>query len=487
MMKRGQWFFIFTGIVFLFIPACQTGITGELRPNLPPETHTVADTIKRSGEQRLNSEVHIRWWGDDPDGFVTGYEFSFDGSRWTRTASNDSVFLLSPPPGSDTVDFHFRVRAIDNEGLRDPSPAELIYPVKNSKPVASILPGVFEPAISYPAVKVSWKGSDPDGFDNISHFEYLWNDTTADPVVIDKFNTSATFVALDPRAPSSRFEVYLNNDETPQSFSEENILLNDTNRFYIRVVDNSGARSPYAASAPFFIKRVQSDILLVNAYASGFQAVESFYTQQLKAIGIDRMDTLRIFEQKAGEYVNRSPDNLTQGRVFGLFDYIVWFGSNAQESFSLAQKSTAGFFNRGGKMMMAMYISSSFDEQSQFLEFTPVQSLVNPEDTTIMLDINDTLMPMLPGYPPLASTAIVGVVKPIVPEIGSEIAYTAPLLARDKNGTLSPWTGIRNVMVMRRQQGVPNFFISSLELQKLNGLGNADELFRKVLIDEFGY
>lgn len=487
MMKREALFFISISIVSLLLSACQTGIKGDLQPNQAPETHTVADTIKRSGDNRLNSEVHIRWWGDDPDGFVTGFEFSFDGSNWTHSASNDSVFLLSPPPGKDTVDFHFYVRAIDNQGLRDPSPALLIYPVKNSRPVASILPGAFEPAASYPAVKMTWKGSDPDGFDNLSHFEYLWNDTTAEPIVIDKFNNSATFVALDPRAQASEFEVYLNNDESPQNFREQRIILNDTNRFYIRAVDNSGARSYYAASAPIFIKRVQSDILLVDAYTSGFQAVETFYTQQLNAIGIDHMDTLRIFEKKAGEYINRSPDNLTQGRVFGLFDYIIWFGSNAQESFSLAQKSTAGFFNSGGKMMMAMYISSSFDEQSQFLEFTPIHSLVNPVDTSIILDINDTLMPMQPGYPPLVSTAIVGVVKPIVAEIGSEVAYSAPLLARDKNGNLSPWNGIRNVMVMRRQQGVPNFFISSLELQKLNGLGNADDLFRKVLIDEFGY
>lgn len=479
--------FGFIALLVTIVAGCKTDLTGELEPNEAPETHTVVDTIKRGGDNRLNSEVHIRWWGDDPDGFVTGFEFSFDGSNWTHSASNDSVFLLSPPPGKDTVDFLFRVRAIDNEGLRDPSPALLIYPVKNSKPVASILPGAFEPVASYPAVKMTWKGSDPDGFDNLSHFEYLWNDTTAEPTVIDKFNNSATFVALDPRAQASEFEVYLNNDESPQNFSEQRIILNDTNRFYIRAVDNSGARSYYAASAPIFIKRVHSDILLVNAYTSGFQAVESFYTQQLKALGIDHMDTLRIFEKIAGEYINRSPDNLTQGRVFGLFDYIIWFGSNAQESFSLAQKSTAGFFNNGGKMIMAMYISSSFDEQSQFLEFTPIQSLVNPVDTTIMLDINDTLMPMQPGYPPLVSTAIVGVVKPIVAEIGSEVAYSAPLLARDKNGNLSPWNGIRNVMVMRSQQGVPNFFISSLELQKLNGLGNADDLFRKVLIDEFGY
>ena len=59
------------------LSACRTGFDGNLLDNQAPDTHTVADTIIRFGDDRLESEVVVRWWGDDPDGVVAGYEFTF--------------------------------------------------------------------------------------------------------------------------------------------------------------------------------------------------------------------------------------------------------------------------------------------------------------------------------------------------------------------------------------------------------------------------
>ena len=70
--------------------SCKKGFLGEHKGNQAPETHTVADTIIRSGSNRFISQIKITWWGDDKDGFIKGFEFSFDGSNWVYTTKQDS-------------------------------------------------------------------------------------------------------------------------------------------------------------------------------------------------------------------------------------------------------------------------------------------------------------------------------------------------------------------------------------------------------------
>lgn len=465
---------------------CETGFQGEVTANQPPETYTTLDTIIRSGVDRLNSEVHIRWWGDDPDGVIIGYEYTFDQSNWRFTEKNDSVFVLSPPPGQDTVDFAFQVRAVDNEGAVDPTPAVLVYPIKNSKPSIAFVVAGANPAISFPVVRYNWLASDPDGTANLSRIELSWNDTTGVVSSIDVVNTSGTFIATDVAANVSDAQLYLNNNTNPESFTVPGMRLNDTNRLYIRSVDNSDARSDWVASAPIYIKKVSSPILLVNAYNG--TSVEAFYKDQLVGQGIPVYDTLHIFATGAGgALTQQSPDNLTQSRVFDLFDVIIWFGNNAEKSLSLAQRTTADFFADGGKMLMAVYVSSVFDDQSQFFDFTPIESLVEFADTTLILTDTSQLFPAESGWPALRSTQFVGVVKPINASIGVAPLYAASLLANDRaNGVIFNWPGNDQVIVKQTNNGQTNFIMSVLELQNLDGNGNLDQFFQKVLIDEFG-
>ncbi len=140
-------------------------------------------------------------------------------------------------------------------------------------------------------------------------------------------------------------------------------------------------------------------------------------------------------------------------------------------------------------MLMSVYISSTFDPLSNFLDFTPIASLVNPVDTTLILDNGASLLPIDGGWPELQSTAIVGTVKPINLQIGAIPLYNAALTAKD-NITLSltPWTGVSTVMAKKTDiSGNTNFVIATLELNKLDGLTNMDLLFEKVLTDEFGF
>lgn len=467
-------------------------IAGTASANKAPETFTIVDTIIRVGEERLNAEVQIRWWGDDADGFISGFEFTFDSvldasTSWTFTSRYDSVFLLPPPPGKDSIDFVFSVRAVDNTDARDLTPARLIYPIKNTPPTVVFIPGAQNPINTFPALRFYWEATDIDGSGSIDRFELVWNDTTSPVYVMPLEATSAILRATDPRNATPDCEVFLNNATSPEPELMSGLRLNDTNRLYIRAIDNSAASSPFVSSYPMYVRMVNSDVLLVNAYTSGGSTVEDFYAQSLIAQGILSFDTIQIFEKVLGDLTQQSPDNLSQSMIFDFFETLIWFGNNAEKSLSLAQKTTISFFGQGGKMLMAVYVSSSFDEQSQFLDFTPIATLVDPVDTTLILTDTSRLAPQVSGWPQLESTGFVGVVKPMNLAIGSDALYSSHLLARDDSTLqISNWTGNAAVIGRRLNGGMSNFIISTLELQTLNGNGNIDSLFQKVYKDEFG-
>lgn len=477
----------------LCICACKTDIDGTQQGNAAPETHVVVDTIIRTGNDRLESRVDIRWWGNDADGYITGYEYTFEmpispSTSWIFIRSQDSVFLLQTPAGQDTADFTFSVRAIDDEGAIDPTPAQATYPVKNSAPSVAFLVGEDDPTLSFPIVKFFWEGSDPDGNDNLASYELYWNDTTATPFAVDASTFSATFEAESPFAGGeSDAQVFLNTSTTAEPGSIPGMRLGAWNVLYVRAVDQSAAKSGYVRSDSVYIRPVRSNVLLVNGYSGGSSSVFSFYVNQLSNLGITNYDTLTLFDASAPAQV--ASDNLTQTRIFDYWDLIVWFGNNAQSSLSLAQKTSADFFDDGGKMLMAIYVSSSFDEQSDFLDFTPIAELVTPDDTTLLLDINADIIAAESGWPNLQGTSIVGVVRPLITQIGATPLYNASLTARD-DATLSlnPWNGESVVMALKRDDsGNPNFVLSTLELQRLDGLGTINNFFDKVIVDEFGF
>lgn len=471
---------------------CSRGFEGELLSNGAPETYLVTDTIIRYGDDRLESEVALQWWGDDPDGFVEGYAFTFDAvitesTVWTFTTAQDSTFILAPPPGSDSADFIFHVRAIDNQGNVDPTPASLTIPVKNSPPAVSIQPGLNTPVRSFPALRFYWNGSDPDGAQNLLHYEVCFNDTTTAPFILASTVSSAIFEAVDPTLTDMVCRVFPNGAVTALAETMSGLKGDAWNTFYIRAVDQSNATSAFVAADSIFIKRKNSDILLVNGYST--LTNEAFYISHLATNGFTTVDTMQIFQTVDGAYTQQSADNLTQGKIFAMFDAIVWFSNNADNSFSLAQKTTEAFFNAGGKMLMSVYISSSFDPLSNFLDFTPIASLVSPEDTTLILDLGASLTPLEAGWPELQGTSIVGVVKPIQLQIGATPLYDATLTAKDNvTLTFTPWTGVSTVIASKADAfGQTNFVISTLELNKLDGLMNMDAFFEKVMLDAFGF
>jgi len=144
-MKNITKFVIIIFLGSLAILSCSEDISNNPLPNQPPKTFLTIFT-----ENNLNpviSRQTFNWWGDDPDGTVAGFVYTFNTNAenitewdtsvvsdpdWTFTTETQETFILSLA-GTDTI-YTFWVKAIDDEGAADPTGARQQYPIVNTKP-----------------------------------------------------------------------------------------------------------------------------------------------------------------------------------------------------------------------------------------------------------------------------------------------------------------------------------------------------------------
>ncbi len=490
-------------LVVSLIVSCKSGFEKERIALGDPETFMVVDTLFRTGENRLTTRVDANWWGNAPGGFVVGYEVSTDNQQtWHYTTTQDSSFLLNIPPGQDSADVVVYVRAIDNMGRKDPSPASTLFPIKNSKPKISFLfskplGGIASqnPIAVFPVIKYSFEGIDPDGQQDLATYELYINDTNASAFILPANASAFTLISENPKANGGPCKVYINNNLNALPGSIDGLKHNAANVFYLRAVDKAQSKSGYVASPSIWVKKVSSDILVINAYNSSKISVQNFYTNRLKNNGILLFDTLQATEIVSSNYTQLQPDFLTQSRTFALFKKMLWFADDASFSFSLGQRTTGTFFDNGGALFMAVAINSSFDPLSNFLDWTPIRQLVNPPGGSIFrVNINSQVAPVNAGWPILKSTAIIPSARPFeIPATTAQVKYDslyAGGIIESKSGQAPvAWNGISTVLAKRTLQstGNTNFIISSIPLEQFNGNANADSLFKKIVVDELEF
>ncbi|MCX6187034.1 MAG: hypothetical protein NTU43_08575 [Bacteroidetes bacterium] len=487
----------------LAIVACKKGFDGEKTPQSPPNTFMAVDSIHRNGVDRLTTRVVANWWGTSESGFVVGYEVSVDSMKtWQYTTRQDSAILLNIPPGSDSADIDIFVRAIDNLGQRDPSPASTLYPIKNTAPsvkfiyAASVGGSLTQnPTIAFPILKYNFQGIDPDGSGDIYQYELYLNDTNASPYILNAGTSTITLqgVKLDSLTNFTECLVFVGSSNKALSFRAQGLKLNASNTIYIRAVDKALAKSQLMASNPIYVKRPVSDILLVNAYSGGNLSVTNFYATRAINQGFSRFDTLQLTELDGTNYTQLAPDVLTQARTFSLFKKIIWFSDNAQLSLSVGQQSTKDFFDNNGKIFMALDITSSFDAQSNLLDFTPAQSLVSlPTGDQFKIANNSIVKPLYSNWPTLKTNASINRPRPFtIPNNSASSSYQFDSLYTGNLFVTYPsniWTGTSTIMSIRRKTGgKANFIFTTLPVQSLDGNNNIDSLFNKILISELEF
>src|SRR5204863_5891185 len=140
-----------------------------------------------------------------------------------------------------------------------------------------------------------WEGSDPDGINNLDHYELCFNDTASTPVVVPSSITQAAFVAKDILTSTPDCEIYSGTNQK-LSVTIKGLALNSNNIFYVRAVDRVGAKSPYAASYTFYCKKPVNKILLVNASYPFTPAKLNFFHTGMQNVGVSLYDTLNAYK-----------------------------------------------------------------------------------------------------------------------------------------------------------------------------------------------
>jgi hypothetical protein len=185
------------------------------------------DKIDRSGDLRLTTTIEAHWWGVSQTGIIKGYEVSTDNQQtWQFTTKQSGTFLLTLPAGKDTADIAVYVRAIDNLGQRDPTPASTLYPVKNTPPAIAIDNSNGHKSTTFPAFRYYWIASDTDGVADIQGIEVAFNDTTT-LYQLPANASAASFVAqVSGGVTGNSFQVFVNSKITPQPDLLTGILYN---------------------------------------------------------------------------------------------------------------------------------------------------------------------------------------------------------------------------------------------------------------------
>lgn len=477
--------------------ACKKGYEGSFNNNPLPETYMAVSKIERTGENRLTTRVDAYWWGTSQNGYVVGYEVSIDSMQtWTYTTSLDSNILLVIPFGSDTADLDIYVRAIDNLGQRDLTPASLLYPVKNTAPVTvtSGIPGK-KPIKSFPAVRFFWTATDADGPQDINGFEVYLNDTNNAPYLLAS-NVNDISIVADTTFSNECF-VFTGTRTKAQDVKITGIKYDVWNYFYVRAIDKAGSKSVFAKDS-IIIKKPKSKVLFVNAYLASRNLPFNFIASRITSFA-PVIDTLLLNDYSTAyrSLTEQSCDELTQGRVFNFFNRIIWISDEGAtaNTLALAQQSTDAFFSNGGTMFMMCGFGSDFGSTSPYFGFTPIQQLINTTDGSVLRMNVDALMTAKDlTWPVLKASAIISNARPFISPLTAsgtntyDTLYSAQLITQGSSG-VNPWVGQSNVMSKRisLKTNKPVLLFLSLPIHLLNGNGNANLFLERALKAELEF
>jgi hypothetical protein len=308
-----------------------------LSPDLPPET-----IVFVQGQlDTVNHVVELRWFGSDPDGQVVGYEFRFHGlpapadSDWHFTARHDSVFTIPSPFGFSAT--FFEVRAIDNEGLRDPTPARQYFSFSNQPPKVRFIDAPAPSDTTFPAATVSWLVTDPDGDPTKAKF-LIWLDGGLDTLLVVGARTATI---------------------PPDAFLQGGVFHSGPRQAFLQAIDDGGMRGN-VVSTSWMVRAPQE-----GATHARFLLLDDVSTNDAVDVGLDslyRNAAARNLPAGSWQVLNlkttkafRSPLDLQYALT--MFDAAAWTrgttSPNRNPDFlRLYQSGVAAYVAGGGHMLI---------------------------------------------------------------------------------------------------------------------------------------
>lgn len=305
-----------------------------LLAELPPET----TVFVQGAADTVNHIVHLYWYGTDADGFVVGYDVRLISpalpadTSWTRTTRSDSVLTISTPTGYDAPTLE--VRAVDDDGLIDETPARQMFQFSNRPPTVRITNPLRTTDTTYAAATFQWSASDPDG-DPLKIRYRVWMDgNEATPIV-----TAATSLTV----PVSQFR-------------QGGALLTGPRMFFVQAVDDGG-RLGNIDSTRWFVRAPVSGnrarLLLIdddtNVGLVNFQTDTLYANTAIRNLAAGTFEILRLqFTQPF-----RTAADLAQ--TLGQYEAVVWYrGTNAgfPSVVQQYQDGIATYLDGGGRVFL---------------------------------------------------------------------------------------------------------------------------------------
>lgn len=486
---KNAFYSVLTAIILLTI-GCKKD---EPIQNGNPTTKIFVDKINRSGEERLNTVVNLRWSGEDKDGFVKGYEISFNNINWEFTTKQDSVFRFSISGNSDTTDIDFYVRAIDNDGNIDPEPAFLKIPIKNKAPEISFDQTLIKTDTVLSVFSVLWKAEDFDGFETLDSIFLKLNDGAWYSV-----SRTTTFLTIIPENPeqsgSQNAKIYQGFEASLKNERITNIRVNDRNTIYIKARDNAGSESLPDTLKSFYLKRKSSDLLIVDAHNINVTPnPTSVYIPLLNEIN-GNYDLFDLFP----EGVTNLPSfwKPTFSLTLSLYDKVFWYGESTSINnllpLELASGAIQDYLNSGGKILISSSFPSNLAKTSSVFQFSPVDSFATViTGQRIDFPIDSLAVPQAEAgiiYPALKISKFINGLDPFYQKSSAKLIYKAQTKT---TGFIAPKAICAK---SENSDGKTNQVFCSAELNNL--LGDADsnpstnelkEFFRIVLKQEFNW
>lgn len=479
------------------VAGCDSGFGGDPSANVAPDTELSvrsADLREDLGNRRLLSTVVLAWSGVDPDGVVVGYDvraYSVDAGTpvpgpeegWTRTARRDSTILLPIPLGQRTGDVAVEVRAVDNDGAIDASPARTVFPIVNSNPAFRLTAAEAPPDSTWPVVSFAFTARDPDGAANLAGVEVALNDTTAGFARVPADATFLTLVATDPGAAVSDARLYVGRGFQNTGVTLPGLRLDADNTIYLRAVDAAGATSPLVAypdadaGGVLYVRRVTSPVLLVNDLRVGAGATDlrplGVARQALALHGTASVDTwdlsatpLVVSSPRTSEALPRTADP-TLRQTLALWQRIYWVSNAVTNSpngnnLPFAATVMTRFFEGGGKMLVqtpiTLPLSGDEGQANAAIDVLPMQALVSFAGgvRTLRALSGSAVTPANPvpntggqTLPPLVASTLITTALPYVIGPDDVPLYRLPFRAFFTDGSQADWTGSQVVASIR--------------------------------------
>ena len=406
----------------------------------------------------------LTWWGDDPDGVVVGFIYTFDNNAtdvqtwnteqptagWTFTEETQETFVLTLT-GSDTV-YSLWVKAVDDDGAADTEGARQNFSVINSRPTVEFVDTSEVPDTTFTVATFIWTAFDLDGNDTIAKFEYVLDDTTDDTAWQD----------IDPR-------------QTNITLTQQDGLTEGDHVFFLRATDVAGAngdiiRMPDEGET-WYVREPASTVLLIDDY-NVLDNTDAFLKTTIESL-VGPVDVWDI-KRNAGEL--EPPSVLAFTGTLLLFDTIVWYADTGP-NLAKAQVSVPQFIDQGGKFLMTTTFGEFTTNEGDPVLFSPADSL-GPRISRILRNqvVQATAEFSALGFPEMqVSASIIPNIYPLLPKASSKVMYVLP----ENPGT---WPGTPPVGVIDRDD---SFAFFTVPLASLNNMGTVALLLEKILIETF--